>query len=142
MKLRPAYTKDINEIVAMYKDLISIVYPSRKLGSDYHFYKVVISWIDHGHNIFIVEHENIAVGFYLAYVDNMNGLTEPVYYVQELFIKEDFRKTKAFYMMLENIKATVKKLNILLVCDAVPGILSIYHKFSTNPVLQKFEKRF
>lgn len=141
VQIRSAYTSDLHEIVAMYKDLVKIVFPNRKIGSDFHFYNVVISWINAGHNIVISENNGKISGFYLSYVDDMQGLTEPVYYVAELYIKPQYRKTKAFYLMFENIKASAKAKKMKLVCDAVEGITPIYEKFA-KPLLTRYERGF
>lgn len=140
MKIRPAYTRDINEIVSMYKDLISGIYPNRELGSDYHFYKAIIRWIDSRYDIIVTEKNGLITGFYMAHVNDMSGLTQPVYYCAELYIKPNFRKSRAFYLMQKNIIKTAKHKNLILVADAVPSIKPIYKKLGAVATLTRYEK--
>lgn len=142
MLIRPAYTKDINELVSMYKELIKSVHPKRKIGSDYHFYKAVISWIDLGFDIIVTEKNGVVSGFYMAYVDDMDGLTQSVYLCSELFIKPEYRKSKAFYLLKENLYQTAKHKKLILIADAVKDIQPIYKKLGCKETLIRYEKDF
>lgn len=142
VKIRPAYTSDLCEIVSMYKEVIKNVYPKKALGSDYHFYKVVINWIDAGYDIIISENNGIVSGFSMSYVDNMSGLIAPVYYCSESFVKPEYRGTKAFYLMLENIKKIAQSKNMSLVSDAIPDLIEIHKKVGGVLVTQRHIKEF
>lgn len=142
VKIRPAYISDLNEIVSMYKKVIKEVYPSKKLGSDFHFYKAVINWIDIGHDLIISENNNIVSGFCMSYVDNMGGLIAPIYYGSEIFVKPEYRKTKAFYLMQKNIIKTAQSKKMDLISDAIPEMLEIHKKLGGVLVTQRNIKEF
>jgi len=140
--IRPAFTSDINELVSMYKEVIKKVYPGKKLGSDYHFYKVVINWIDSGHDIVVTENNGIISGFCMGYVDNMSGLIAPVYYGSEIFVKSEYRNTRAFYLMQKNIIKTAQSKKMDLISDAIPEINHIHKKLGGVLVTLRNIKEF
>lgn len=142
MLIRPAFTKDLHEIAFMYRELLKDFYPINSLGSDYHFYKAVISWIDNGNDIVVSEKDNIVTGFYMAYVDNMGGLTQATYYCSELFIKKEFRKSRAFYLLQKNLILTAKTKKLNLIADAVQDIEGIYKKLGGVKTSTRYIKEY
>ena len=140
--IRPAFTSDINELVLMYKEVIKKVYPGKKLGSDYHFYKAVINWIDSGHDIVVTENNGIISGFCMSYVDNMGGLITPVYYCSEIFVKQEFRKTKAFFLIIKNVENIARTKKMDLISDAIPEVIKLHEKIGGVLVTQRNIKEF
>jgi len=142
VKIRPAYTSDLNEIVAMYKEIIKTVHPNKKLGSDYHFYKKVISWIDLKYDLVISENDGKISGFSLSFVDDMSGLVPPMYYGAEIYVKPEYRHTKAFYLLIKNGIEIAKSKNMDLISDAVPAIADIHKKLGGVPLTIRHERKF
>jgi len=142
VNIRPAYTSDLNEIVAMYKEIIKTVHPDKKLGSDYHFYKKVISWIDLKYDLVISENDGKISGFSLSFVDDMSGLVPPMYYGAEIFIKPEYRHTKAFYMLSKNVIEIARSKDMDLISDAVPAIADIHKKLGGVPLTIRHERKF
>lgn len=112
MKLRPAEMKDYTELVTMYKDLCSIVYHDMKLGDDIVFYATVVEWFKGTRDIVIAETDKGEIaGFTLAFIENIM-IVEPYYFCDIAYVKPEFRKTRAAYMLYHNCVKYAKELGL------------------------------
>ena len=101
--LRRMLLPDFEEVVDMYYNFTSDVYPERSIGERYFFYKEVMSWINNKRDVIIVEKDGTIVGFSLSYVDYNNGLTNPFYNGVIAYVKPEYRKTRAAYLLYKNM---------------------------------------
>ena len=100
--LRKFTLKDYEELVDMYYSFCIEIYSDRKIGYKYSFYKAVDSWIQKKNDIILAVDGDAIVGFSMCYVDNMDGLTEPVYNADMAYVKEEYRKSRAGYLLFKN----------------------------------------
>lgn len=116
MTLIPFSLELYEDLVDMYHSFISEVYGSkRRLNSKYFFHKEVQHWIDARKEIVIVANQDNVIGFSVSYIDNMSGMTEDVYNGDIAYVKPEYRKTKAGYLLYKNILARAEELNMNLV---------------------------
>lgn len=121
MKLRPAKLIDFTEIVSMYKALIEAVYEDMKTGEDIFFYGVVIDWYKSGKDLTVCESKDgEIVGFTLAYLEDI-AVVEPYYYGDIAYIKPEFRKTRAAYLMYNNVVNYGQSLGLKVQAKAYVG---------------------
>lgn len=142
MKLRHATVRDYTELVQMYKGLCSTVYHDMKLGEDIVFYGAVIEWFRACRDIVIAETDdgNIA-GFTLAYVENIL-IVEPYYYCDIAYVKQEYRKSRAAYMLYNNCVNYAKELGLRAHAKAFIGngnkdqVDKIQGKFATPEFIE------
>jgi len=121
MTLRTASMKDYEELVSMYKELIKVVYEGMNIGEDIFFYGVVIDWFKQNKDIVVCENEaGDIVGFTLAYVEDI-GVVEPYYFGDIAYVKPEYRKTKAAYLLYNNVIGWGKKLGYKVQAKAYVG---------------------
>ena len=102
MKLYNFTLQDYEELVDMYYEFTKSVYTKRKIGEKYFFYKTVNEWISSRKNIVIVKKDGIIVGFTMAFINDNGGMTEPVYSAEIAYVKPEYRKTRAGYLLYKN----------------------------------------
>ena len=102
MKLRKFNLNDYEEVVSMHHSFISEVFEDRKINPKYFFHKEVMSWINDSKDIVVAYKDETIVGYTMCYLDQFNGLTEPVYTAEICYVKPEYRKTKAAYLLYKN----------------------------------------
>ena len=117
MKLSNFILPDYEEVVNMYYEFTKEVYPTRKTGERYFFYKEVMYWISNRKNVVIVRKDDIIVGFSMSYIDSGCGLTNETYNGEIAYIKPEYRMTRAAYMLYSNIFERSKELRLTLVVN-------------------------
>lgn len=120
MRLRKFCLQDYEAVTDMLVLFFEEVYSDRKLGYKYSFYKTVDSWIKEDRDIVVIEQDNKLVGFSEAFIDRCNGMTEPVYNCEYLYVREEYRNSKAAYMLYNNINDYSKEIELKpsIVCRA------------------------
>ena len=119
MRLRKFTIKDYEVLVDMFYNFTCEIYSNRAIGTKYAFYKLVDSWIEKKHDIvFAVNNSEDIVGFTVAYIDHNNGITEPVYLGDIAYVKPEYRKTRASYMLYKNVYEYSKELNMKIVSNS------------------------
>ena len=146
MELRKAEYDDYEAIVAMYYDLVETVYPERKLAPMMYFYKLVASWFDdqNANHIRVVEKDGELVAFSLATFDNVQGVTETVYHADIAYVKPEYQKTRAGYLMYMDIVNWSIQNGFVLQTSAIPetGADDIIEKrFNSNLRFRTFAQR-
>lgn len=137
MKLRKATTSDYVEIVKMYKELVETVYHNMRISDDIYFYGAVIEWYKADKDIVIAEKDEEIAGFTLAYVENI-GVVEPYYYGDIAYIKPKYRKTRAAYMLYNNVVNYGKELGLKVEARAFVGN---GNKNNVDKIQSKFGKQ-
>lgn len=99
MKIRPAKGSDIPELVQMYKELLEIAYPQRKIAPIEILYQIVSDWFSNKSKITIAYDEDTIVGYTLMTYNNAGGATETVLDAEISFVKEEYRKSRAAYLL-------------------------------------------
>lgn len=107
-----------DEVVDMYYEFIKEIYPKRKIGAKYFFYRKVSDWINKGYMIVLAVKDDIIVGFTASYVNDMGGITEPVYFAEVGYVKPEFRKSRAAYMLYHNGSNYAKEHNLITTISA------------------------
>jgi len=120
MTIRKATTADYIEIVEMYKQLIQTVYHNMKIKDDIYFYGTVIEWYKANRDIVVAEKDGVITGFTLAYVEDI-AVIEPYYYGDIAYIKPEFRKTRAAYLLYNNVVNYGKELGLKVEARAFIG---------------------
>lgn len=94
---------DYEDVVDMFYMFINDVFNNRKINAKYFFYKEVEYWIKNGYHIILAKNrDGINVGFTMCRIDNLSNLTEDVYVCDYCYVKEDYRNTRASYMLYKN----------------------------------------
>lgn len=145
MRLRRFLMDDYEDVANMlhlfYKEVFS---DKRKIGSKYFFYKEVNNWINSRKDIIIAEDKDFnIVGFSLCYKDDCGGLTETVYTCDYCYIKEEFRKTRAAYMLYTNgyNYAKESKLNLVTNGRVENGVSKMMNKhFDLTSMFINYER--
>jgi len=106
---------DYEQVVNMYYEFTKEVYPNRKIGDRYFFYKLVTKWINDGSDIVVALDNMIPIGFSLCYIDEFNGITEPVYQCELAYVKPHKRKSRAAYLMYNNAYKYSKEIGLKVV---------------------------
>lgn len=119
MRLRKFLIGDYEEVASMLHSFYNEVFSSnRKIGSKYFYYKEVSNWINSKKDIIIAEDKYFnVVGFSLGYIDDCGGLTEEVYTCDYCYIKEEFRSSRAAYMLYTNGYRYSQELGLNLVTN-------------------------
>lgn len=118
MKLRKFELCDYEEVVTMYQDLTKEIYFDRTIGEKYFFYRSVSSWIDSGKDIIVCEKDGQLLGFTLGFVDNCGGITNAVYSGEIAFVKPEYRKTRAAYLLYHNVSDYANEQGLTLIANA------------------------
>jgi hypothetical protein len=103
---------DYEQVVNMYYEFTKEVYPNRKIGERYFFYKVVQKWINDGADIVIATEGVIPIGFSVCYKDEFGGLTESIYQCDIAYVKPHKRKSRAAYLLFNNGYEYAKQLGL------------------------------
>lgn len=135
MKLRPALLIDFTELAEMYKDLARIVYDGSELKEDIFFHGIVIKWFEMNRDIVVCETDDGKIaGFTLAYIEDI-GIIDPYYYGDIAYVKEEYRKTKAAYLLYNNVVTYGKSLGFRVIAKA-------YVANGNIDQVDKIQKRF
>ena len=120
MYLREFNLDDYEEVVDMYYDFNVEVYGKfRKINPKYFYYKIVIDWINtEKHIVIAVNNENKVVGFSLCFIDEVSGLTEPIYNCGIAYVKPKYRNTRASYLLYKNGYSKAQELNMNIYSSA------------------------
>ena len=142
MTLRPFFLSDYDSVVDMYYEFVKEVFSNRKIGDRYFFSKAVMNWINTGKNIVVVEHNDEIVGFSMAFVDDNGGLTEPFYHGEVIYIKHNFRKSKAAYLLYNNGVEVAKDLGLISTanCRIQDGV-DLKRHFNAQEIFINLERR-
>lgn len=132
IQLRKFRLDDYKEVVDMYYEFTKEVYPNRKIGPKYFFYKKVSEWINDSKDIILAIHNEGIVGFTLAFIDDTSGITEPIYFGEIAFVRPEHRKTRAGYLLYKNVSNYAKEKELTLVANGL----------ATNGVSDMIEKHF
>ena len=145
MTLVPFRLEFYEELVDMfYKFTIELYGDKRRIGAKYFFYKTVNSWIEDGKDIILCLDGYIPVGFSVAYIDDYKGLTEPIYFGDICYIKEEYRKTRAGYKLYNNVVNVAKDLGLNIVANGriENGIDKMIEKhFKPTKTFNTYERR-
>lgn len=145
MNIRKFNLDDYEQVVDMFYELNKEVYDGiRKISPIYFYYKAVIGWINDGKHIVVAEYNNQLVGFTLAYIDDVSGLTEKVYNGELAYVRPKYRNGRASYMLYNNVVSFAKENNLNLVSNSrvANGVDKMVEKhFSPEKMFINFEKR-
>lgn len=109
---------DFEEVVNMYYEFIKEVFGAkRKVSPKYFFYKEVMHWVNNKRDILLVVKGEDICGFSMCYLDSFNNLTEPVYNAECAYVKPEYRKTRAAYILFKNGYNYAKEKNLNLVTN-------------------------
>lgn len=119
MYLRKFTLDDYEEVVDMYYEFIKEVFGDiRQLSPKYFYYKKVIDCINSKkHIVLSVSDVGVITGFSLCYVDEFDGLTNPVYSCEIAYVKPTYRNTKSAYMLYHNGSKVAKELGLNLITN-------------------------
>ena len=143
MTLHKLTLKDYEEVVDMYYNFMKEVYPERIIGERYFFYKEVMSWINNSRNVILVKKGSITVGFSMAYLDQNSGLTEAVYNGVIAYVKPEYRKTRAAYLLYKNMSDVAEENNLTVVANGLVtnGVSDMISKhFDCKEMFINFER--
>ena len=132
MTLNNFNLSDYEDLVQMLYDFTTEVYPDRKIGEKYFFYKKVGLWINDKKDIILVKRDGVNIGFSLGYYNDNGGLTEPTYYGDIAYVKPVHRKSRAAYLLYKNVSSYAKEKGLTLTAN---GLV-------TNGVSDMIEKHF
>lgn len=144
IQLRKFRLNDYEELVDMYYEFTKEVYQDRKIGPKYFFHKKVSEWINESKDIVMATKDNKVVGFTLAFVDDTSGITEPIYFGEIAFVRPDYRKTRAGYLLYKNVSNYATELNMTLVANglATNGVSNMIKKhFDCKEMFINFERK-
>lgn len=96
------------DVVGMYFDMTKEIYPHKRIGNKQNFYREVDSWTLNGSDLTLVISKGDVVGFSKSFVDYHHGLWEPDYHTELLYIKPDYRKTRALSVLANDIVRLAK----------------------------------
>lgn len=142
MTIRKFQVDDFEELVEMYYNFICEVHHNRKIGAKYFFYRKVMEWINKGLDIILADDNGKLAGFTLAYIDDMKGITEPVYQGDMCYVKPEYRKGRAAYMLYKNVYNYGKEQGLLVTSNGriENGIDQMVIKhFNAKPTFQIIE---
>lgn len=117
IKIRPFNQLDYEEVVNMYYDFNTEIYPNRIIGMKIRYYEKVLEWIKNKVHIVVSHKDDIITGFSMCYVDT-SGLTEPMYQCDICYVKPEFRKGRSAYLLYNNAVSFAKDNNIGIVSEA------------------------
>ena len=120
MEIRKANYDDYEELVEMYYALIHDVYPERKKAPKMYFFQQVINWFQPYFHIRIATKNDTIMGFTLCSFDNSNGVTETIYHADISYIKPEYRKTRAAFLLYMDIVHWAIDNNYVLQTASIP----------------------
>ena len=142
MKLRPATINDYLELVEMYKELTKIVYQGFEIGEDIFMHGTVQKWYLENRDIVICETKDGKIaGFTMGYREDI-GIIKPYYFADVAYVKPEHRKTRAAYLLYNNIVSYADQLGLPLIAKAFIGEdrnEKIQSKFG-EPFLMEFKR--
>lgn len=145
MKLKEFKLNDYEDLVNMFYDFIVEVFAEdRDIAPKYFCYKEVMSWINNKKHIVLVGNDKETVGFSLSYIDEFNGLTNPIYTCEYAFVKPKYRKSRAAYLLYNNGSNVAKELNLNLVSNGrvENGVSNMMEKhFNLESKFINFERK-
>ena len=144
MTLRKMELDDYEDVVDMYYNFTKEVYLDRKIGKRYFFYKEVMSWINNSRDVILVEKDDIIVGFSLSYIDLNGGMTEKIYNGVIAYVKPEYRKTRAAYLLYKNVSDYAKEQELTLMANglATNGVSDMIKKhFDCKEMFVNFERK-
>ena len=92
----------IKEITLMYMSLIKIVYPDRIHSAETVYKGIVLRWLVQQQRVSIIEKENEIIGFSVIGWHNVGGATDWYLDAEISFVKEEYRKSRAAYIMYKD----------------------------------------
>lgn len=103
MTLRKFGLSDYEETVEMLYAFYKEVYSHRKISPKYFYYQAVTHWINTKKDIVLVANkDNTIVGFSMCHIDDNGCLTEQTYCGEIAYVKPEYRKTRAAYLLYKN----------------------------------------
>lgn len=132
MKIRKATLEDFEEIVDMFYEFTKEIYTDRKIGSKFFFHQAVSKWFTENKDVIVTFNDDSITGFSLAYLDYNNGLTEPIYFGEIAYVKPEYRKTRAAYMLYKNGDDYAKE----------KGLTAVTNALATTGVSKMVQKHF
>lgn len=143
IRLRKFSLGDYEDVVDMFYEFCKEVYNNRKIGYKYAYYMIISDWIKNKCDIIVAEDEGKIIGFTMSRIDNMNGLTEPIYNGEYAFVYKEYRKTRAAYLLYKNVVDYAKQIGLKLVSNGrvENGVSDMIQKhFGVEPQYIIFEK--
>lgn len=142
MIIREYTTEDFEEVVDMYYKMCLEVYPHRKFKSKQYFYANVINWINWKYDIMVTEKDGNITGFIMCYFDSMGGIVEDYYQLECYYVKPEYRKTRALYLMYNTVTIYCDSMGVLLSGSASSFTESkkICLKYGNIEVFSKIER--
>ena len=141
--LRQFELDDFPELVSMFKELTREIYPNRKIGADYFFYRSVLGWVQADKHIIIALKGEDIIGFSLCHIET-SGITEPIYLGECAYVKPEYRRSKAAYLLYKNGSDKASELGLTLFSNAFIGGLNhvdkIQEKFGMKPMFIGYER--
>lgn len=114
MVIREYKPSDFEEVVQMYYNMCIEAYPHRQFKEKQYFYNNVMRWLSYNYDIMIVEKNNDIVGFSLCYYDSLGGIVEDFYNMECVYIKEQYRKSRALYLIVMTAINYCDKMGLIL----------------------------
>lgn len=109
---------DYEEVVGMYYCLVKELFgDKREISPKYFFYKQVQNWINSGNDIVVSYSDNCVTGFSMCFKEEFFGLTEPYYNCEYCYVKPEYRKTRAAYILYNNAYEYSKELGMNIVAS-------------------------
>jgi hypothetical protein len=145
MRLFDFMLEDYEELVDMYYEFNREVYPDRLIGHRYFYYKTIMEWIHSNKDVIIVKKNGTIVGFSMSFVNDNGGLTETVYSGEMAYVKPEYRKTRAAYLLYRNVSevAIEKKLTLVANGLATNGVSDMIRKhFDCKEMFTNFERTY
>ena len=104
MKLLAYSPEFFEDIVGMFYDMTKEIYKGRRIGYKQAFYRDVDEWTSkHDVDVILVVSDKDVIGFSKSFVSNNSGLYEPHYFTDYIYIKPEYRNTKAITLLSNNI---------------------------------------
>jgi len=128
MKLREATADDIPELVEMYIDLVTIAYPTRRIAPQIIFYEIVVNWIGKNHRVMVTYNDIEITGFSYTGYNNAGGLTETMLDAEITYVKEQYRKTRAAYLIYNDVFEFAIESNMGIMSTSTPESSPIVSK--------------
>lgn len=135
---------DYEEVVDMYYACNKELSKDEEIGNKYFYYKAVMGWINSKKELVIAKRHDEIVGFSISSVNDNNGLIKPVYMGETIYVKPEYRKTKAAYLLYKNVssRAKDKKMSLVANGDIDGGSASILRKhFNFKETTITFERK-
>ncbi len=145
MKLYNFTLPDYEELVDMYYEFTKDVYSERTMGERYFFHKEITSWIANRRDVVIAKKDGTIVGFTMGYADDNSGLTNRVYNGVIAYVKPEYRKTRAAYMLYMNVSERAKDLELTLMANGLVtnGVSDMIEKhFDCKEMFMNFERTY